>query len=43
MKTKEARGLIREEGRRVEEVVYHLGYRHPNDLSRATSGAREDR
>ena len=38
MKTEEARRLIREEGWRVKEVAYHLGYRHPNDLSRALSG-----
>jgi AraC-like DNA-binding protein len=35
VKTQEARRLIREEGWQVKAVAYHLGYRHPNDLSRA--------
>jgi AraC-like DNA-binding protein len=38
VKTEEARRLIREEGWQVKAVAYHLGYRHPNDLSRALSG-----
>jgi AraC family transcriptional regulator of arabinose operon len=37
VKTEEARRLIREEGWQVKAVAYHLGYRHPNDLSRALS------
>ena len=37
-KTEEARRLIREEGWQVKAVAYHLGYRHPNDLSRVLSG-----
>ncbi|MES2476206.1 MAG: helix-turn-helix transcriptional regulator [Verrucomicrobiota bacterium] len=37
IKTEEARRLIREEGWQVKAVAYHLGYRHPNDLSRALS------
>ncbi len=35
VKAEEARRLIREEGWQVKAVAYHLGYRHPNDLSRA--------
>ncbi len=35
LKVKEARRLIREEGWQVKATAYHLGYRHPNDLSRA--------
>ncbi len=42
MKTDEARRLIREEGWRVKDVAYHLGYRHPNDLSRALSQGAAD-
>lgn len=38
-KTDEARRLIREEGWQVKAVAYHLGYRHPNDLSRALSSS----
>lgn len=38
IKTEEARRLIREEGWQVKAVAYHLGYRHPNDLSRAMAG-----
>jgi AraC-like DNA-binding protein len=38
IKTEEARRLIREEGWQVKAVAYHLGYRHPNDLSRALAG-----
>jgi AraC-like DNA-binding protein len=41
IKTEEARRLIREEGWQVKAVAYHLGYRHPNDLSRALAGAAE--
>ena len=37
IKIDEARRLIREEGWQVKAVAYHLGYRHPNDLSRALS------
>ncbi|MEO5916239.1 MAG: helix-turn-helix transcriptional regulator [Luteolibacter sp.] len=35
IKAEEARRLIREEKWQVKAVAYHLGYRHPNDLSRA--------
>ena len=35
LKVKEALRLIRAEGWQVKAVAYHLGYRHPNDLSRA--------
>ncbi|MEO8614804.1 MAG: AraC family transcriptional regulator [Luteolibacter sp.] len=35
VKAEEARRLIHEEGWQVKAVAYHLGYRHPNDLSRA--------
>lgn len=35
IKAEEARRLIRDEGWLVKAVAYHLGYRHPNDLSRA--------
>lgn len=38
VKTEEARRLIRIEGWQVKAVAYHLGYRHPNDLSRALAG-----
>ena len=41
IKTEEARRLIREEGWQVKAVAYHLGYRHPNDLSRAMAGAAQ--
>jgi AraC-like DNA-binding protein len=34
-KMQEARRLIRDEGWQVKAVAYHLGYKHPNDLSRA--------
>ncbi len=34
-KLREARRLIHEEGWLVKQAAYHLGYRHPNDLSRA--------
>lgn len=34
VKAEEARRLIREEGWQVKAAAYHLGYRHPNDLSR---------
>jgi AraC-like DNA-binding protein len=37
-KADEARRLIHEEGWQVKAAAYHLGYRHPNDLSRALSG-----
>ena len=44
VKIEEARRLIREEGWQVKAVAYHLGYRHPNDLSRALAqgGAMRD-
>jgi AraC-like DNA-binding protein len=35
LKVQEALRLIRIEGWQVKAVAYHLGYRHPNDLSRA--------
>lgn len=38
LKTKEALRLIREEGWQVKAAAYHLGYKHPNDLSRAIAG-----
>lgn len=41
IKTTEARRLIREEGWQVKAVAYHLGYRHPNDLSRALAGVAD--
>lgn len=37
MKGEEARRLISEEGWQMKAVAHHLGYRHPNDLSRALS------
>jgi AraC-like DNA-binding protein len=40
IKSEEARRLIREEGWQVKAVAYHLGYRHPNDLSRALSSLK---
>jgi len=39
VKIDEAWRLIREEGWQVKAVAYHLGYRHPNDLSRALATA----
>jgi AraC-like DNA-binding protein len=42
-KAEEARRLIREEGWQVKAVAYHLGYRHPNDLSRALAGNPDPR
>ncbi len=42
IKTEEAHRLIREEGWQVKAVAYHLGYRHPNDLSRALSQGTAD-
>lgn len=39
VKTEEAHRLIREEGWQVKAVAHHLGYRHPNDLSRAMAGS----
>lgn len=41
IKAGEARRLIREEGWQVKAVAYHLGYRHPNDLSRALAAFKE--
>ena len=40
VKADEARRLIHEEGWQVKAVAFHLGYRHPNDLSRALSTSR---
>lgn len=37
VKTEQARRLIHDEGWQVKAAAYHLGYRHPNDLSRALS------
>ena len=42
LKVKEARRLIQEEGWQVKATAYHLGYSHPNDLSRALFGHRLD-
>lgn len=41
VKAAEAARLIREEGWQVKAAAYHLGYRHPNDLSRALAGKVE--
>lgn len=41
VKAEEARRLIREEGWQVKATAYHLGYRHPNDLSRALAGGHD--
>jgi len=38
LKLNEARRLIRERGWQVKTTAYHLGYRHPNELSRALAG-----
>jgi AraC-like DNA-binding protein len=35
LKIHEARRLIQEEGWQVKAAAYHLGYNHPNDLSRS--------
>jgi len=35
LKWQEARRLVHTEGWQVKAAAYHLGYRHPNDLSRA--------
>ena len=35
MKKQEALRLIEREGWQVKAVAFHLGYKHPNDLSRA--------
>ena len=35
LKWQEARRLVENEGWQVKAAAYHLGYRHPNDLSRA--------
>jgi len=37
LKWAEARRLIDTEGWQLKAAAYHLGYRHPNDLSRAIS------
>ncbi|MFZ4777934.1 MAG: helix-turn-helix domain-containing protein [Terrimicrobiaceae bacterium] len=45
LKWAEAKRLIGTEGWQVKAAAYHLGYKHPNDLSRATggkSGSRTD-
>ena len=39
LKWDEARRLIQAEGWQVKAVAYHLGYQHPNDLSRALKEA----
>lgn len=39
LKLNEARRLIEDEQWQVKAVAYHLGYRHPNDLSRALRDA----
>jgi AraC-like DNA-binding protein len=38
LKVKEARRLILDQGWQVKATAYHLGYRHPNELSRALAG-----
>lgn len=38
LKWREARRLVQTEGWQVKAVAYHLGYSHPNDLSRALKG-----
>jgi AraC-like DNA-binding protein len=40
LKTQEALRLIRQEGWLVKAAAYHLGYHHPNDLSRTLAAAR---
>lgn len=40
LKVEEAVRLIRDEGWQVKQVAYHLGYRHPNDLSRALADSK---
>lgn len=40
LKAEEAVRLIRDEGWQVKQVAYHLGYRHPNDLSRALADSK---
>lgn len=40
-KANEARRLIQQEGWQVKAAAFHLGYRHPNDLSRALAGRNE--
>jgi len=42
LKLNEARRLIHEMGWQVKAAAYHLGYRHPNDLSRALRACKED-
>lgn len=42
LKIAEARRLIEKEGWQVKATAYHLGYRHPNDLSRAIAGHSPD-
>ena len=41
LKWAEARRLIDTEGWQLKAAAYHLGYRHPNDLSRAIGGERD--
>ena len=38
LKMNEARRLIRDLGWQVKATAYHLGYRHPNELSRTLAG-----
>jgi len=39
LKMQEALRLIRDEKWQVKEAAYHLGYQHPNDLSRALASS----
>lgn len=41
LKRREARRLVETEGWQVKAAAYHLGYRHPNDLSRALKKPRQ--
>lgn len=42
LKWAEARRLIDTEGLQLKAAAYQLGYRHPNDLSRAINGERKN-
>ena len=42
LKLIEARRLIKDEGWQIKAVAYHLGYRFPNDLSRALAGTSNE-
>lgn len=42
LRMQEAQRLIEEEGWQVKQAAYRLGYRHPNDLSRALSRASDN-